>query len=110
MQVSAQLEALRQPLHDLARSSLEEGWEGAMELVNIAVQALRSVWPIKSPNGEWVYSQRRTAHFLQVQRATLAAACRTARSLYSMALMLSYMLCIECSTFFLWQCNGAAAL
>ncbi|KXZ45909.1 DHC7 protein [Gonium pectorale] len=76
LQVTSALEALRQPLELLISDKPESeggmGWEGAKELVDLTVTALRQTWPVRLPIGGWAMGQKRTDNFLRVMGAALA--------------------------------------
>ncbi len=83
-QVCAALEPLRQSFEQLATDLVEGGggdgsvaaglsWEGAKELVDLTVNALRAAWPVKLPIGGWAMGQKRTDNFLRVVGAALAS-------------------------------------
>ncbi len=65
-QVNLQLDALRQPLTDLAHCTLEGTWEEARELVGRLGDVLRAVWAVADGVRGWAVGQRRMGHFMRV--------------------------------------------
>ncbi|KAG2486208.1 hypothetical protein HYH03_015170 [Edaphochlamys debaryana] len=58
---------------DTAEGDGGMGWEGAKELVDLTINALRAAWPVKLPIGGWAMGQKRMDNFLRVFGANLAA-------------------------------------